>query len=429
MLDLSANMLWRVDRSMVSSLAKVSSLRALYLDFNYIGGNVPVKELVSALNLEVVSLRACELNGSFLDLGHSSSLKALSLAFNDLNDTLSLEGLCRLKNLKELDLSYNSFTGNLPPCLGNLSSLKLVDLSYNDFHIKFPSSIFDRLMSLKYLSLSNNQLEGTLFMRSFWNHSNFEVLMLSTLASSHFQVEVVDLPFQLQVLELANCILDVDANFLHYQHKLLVLDLSNTRSKGHVPTVWLLENNPNLIKLDLHKNFFTRPLQLPFLTREKLSMLDVSDNPLGGELPANITTKFPNILYLNLSKNYFKGPLPLLFTSNLETLDLSYNNLTDDIQNSFPGIQLDPFFILDLSNNNFYGSITKIFNLTRATVLLLNDNNISGEIPLSICNTSLTILDISNNKLNGVLPDCIGSARYQTAFDRALLKLSGNYLE
>ncbi|XP_078166458.1 uncharacterized protein LOC144561300 [Carex rostrata] len=420
-LDLSHNLL---SSSIIFSLTKVSSLRELYLDYN-MGGNIdiPVKEL-SALNLEVVSLRGCFFNGSFPYLGHWSSLKALSLAFNDLTGNLTSKGLWQLKNLEELDLSFNNFTGNLPPCLGDLSSLKLVDLSYNFYlQIKFPS-IFDRLVSLRYLSLSYNQFVGTLSMRSFRNHSNLEVLRLSTRSFISFRVEVVDLPCQLHILELANCILDGDlTNFLYSQHKLQVLDLSNTSSKGSSVLWWLLENNMNLMKLDLHKNFFTGPLELPFLTHEKLLILDISDNLLGGELTANITTKLPNLLSLVISKNYFQGSLPLMPTSNLQTLDLSSNNLTDDIHNSLLRIQPSIPSFLDLSDNKFYGSFNNNFNFTQASILLLNDNNISGEILFRICNTSFQVFEISNNQLNGGLPDCIGKAGLST------LNLNGNHLE
>ena len=331
-----------------------------------------------------------------------------------------------MKNIEELDLSRNSFGGNLHSCLGNLSSLKLVDLSDNDLEINFPSSNFERLASLRYLSLSNNNIEGNLSIRSFFNHSNLEVLSLSTRASTHFQVDIVNLPFQLEVLELANCILDVELTFLYSQHKLQELDLSNTHSKGPLSAVrFLLENNTNLTRLDLHKNFFTGPLQLPFIIHEKLENLDISDNYLGGALPANITTKLPNLLSLNLSKNYFHGSLPLISKSNLGILDLSTNNLTDDIHNSFLRIQSSYLYSMDLSNNKFYGSFSYNMNFTPYSDLMLNDNNISGEIPFSICNSSFRVLDISNNELNGVLPDCItigGDSLWA-------LKLSRNHLE
>ncbi|KAJ1700914.1 hypothetical protein LUZ63_000693 [Rhynchospora breviuscula] len=253
-LDLSYN---RLNNSIISSLAKVSSLRALDLEGNHIE-NVPVKEF-SALNLEVVNLRSCDISGSLPYLGDWSSLKALSLAYNNLNGTITSTGLCHLKNLEELDLSVNNFAGNIPPCIGYLSSLRILDLSYNQFHVKISSSIFERAISLRYLSLSSNLLEGTLSISSFSNHSYLEVLGLST-SALNFEVEVVNLPFQLWVLELANCILNTESTFLYSQYNLQALDLSNTRSKGPVPTLWLLENNTNLVELVLSKT----PLQGSF---------------------------------------------------------------------------------------------------------------------------------------------------------------------
>ncbi|XP_078153718.1 receptor-like protein EIX1 [Carex rostrata] len=110
MLDLSDNF---PPISIFSSLAKVSSLRALYLDDIYMmegSIDVAVKEL-SALKLEVLSLSRCTFYGSFPYLGNwSTSLKALALTHNGLNGTLTSQGLCRLENLQELDLSRNMLT-------------------------------------------------------------------------------------------------------------------------------------------------------------------------------------------------------------------------------------------------------------------------------------------------------------------------------
>ncbi|KAJ1700912.1 hypothetical protein LUZ63_000691 [Rhynchospora breviuscula] len=423
MLNLSHNYL---NTSTISSLVEIPSLRVLDLEDNpFIQGDVLVKVLAefTALKLEVVNLRSCGgFFGSLPYLGDWSSLKALSLANNNLNGTLTSKGLCRLENLEELDLSNNDFAGNIPPCIGNLSSLKLLDLSDNRFELKFPTSMFQRVVSLRYLSLSNNHLEGTLSISSFSNHSYLEVLGLST-STLNFRVEVFNMPFQLQDLELSNCILSVEPTFLYSQKKLRALDLSNTRSKGLSPVLWLLENNTNLVLLDLHTNFFTGPLRLPLLTHENLSVLDISDNNLSGELPVDVSAKLPNLYYLNLSNNYFDGPLPFISMANLQYLDLSLNNLTDDIQNTFSmNLPYDLYFV-DLSNNNFFGSFTNITNRLFLSTLLLNHNKISGELPLGICNISFWILDVSNNELSGVLPDCIGRAGYMA------LKLSGNHLE
>ena len=62
-------------------------------------------------------------------------------------------GLCELKKLEELDLSWNSFEGILPSCLYNLTSLQLLDLSRNEFRGNI-SSLIAGLTSLKYIDLS-----------------------------------------------------------------------------------------------------------------------------------------------------------------------------------------------------------------------------------------------------------------------------------
>ncbi|KAJ4813201.1 Receptor like protein 14 [Rhynchospora pubera] len=426
MLNLSHNYL---NTSTISSLVEIQSLRILDLHDNpYIQGDVLVKEF-TALKLEVVNLCSCGFSGSLPYLGDWSSLKALSLANNYLNGTLTSKGLCRLENLEELDLSNNDFDGNIPPCIGNLSSLKLVDFSDNRFELKFPTSMFERVVSLRYLSLSNNHLEGTLSISSFSNHSYLEVLGLST-SALNFQVEVFSLSFQLQDLELSNCNLSVEPTFLYSQQKLRALDLSNTGSKGLSPVLWLLENNTNLVLLDLHTNLFTGPLRLPLLTHE-ISVLDTSDNNLSGELPVDVSTKLPNLYYLNLSNNHFDGPLPFISMAHQQYLDLSLNNLTDNIQNAFSVNLAYQLNFVDLSYNNFFGSFTNITDHLQLSTLLLNHNKISGELPLGICNISFIVLDISNNALSGVLPDCIGRTAgiLGLEFGYMALSLSANHLE
>ncbi|KAJ4770540.1 receptor like protein 9 [Rhynchospora pubera] len=134
MLDLSYN---ELNRSIISSLVQVPSLRILDLEGNEnMTGNVPVNEF-SATNLEVVNLRDCGFNGSLPYLGDWSSLKAFSVSGNDLYGTITSTGLCRLKNLEELDLSYNNFAGTLPPWqipreLTKLTSLEVFSVAYNN---------------------------------------------------------------------------------------------------------------------------------------------------------------------------------------------------------------------------------------------------------------------------------------------------------
>ncbi|KAJ4801403.1 receptor like protein 9 [Rhynchospora pubera] len=125
-LDLSYNLL--INNTIISSLAKVSSLRALDLENTGIVGNIPVKEF-SALNLEVVNLRKCRLYGNLPYLGDWSSLKALSLAGSSLDGNITStgkipRGLTKLTSLEAFSVAYNNLSG---PTLGVQSQFDTFD--------------------------------------------------------------------------------------------------------------------------------------------------------------------------------------------------------------------------------------------------------------------------------------------------------------
>ncbi|KAJ4745491.1 receptor like protein 1 [Rhynchospora pubera] len=130
MLNLSHNYL---NTSTISSLVEIQSLRILDLHDNpYIQGDVLVKEF-TALKLEVVNLCSCGFSGSLPYLGDWSSLKALSLANNYLNGTLtSKDSISKLQHLLSLDLSHNSLTGQIPRELTKLTSLEVFSVAYNN---------------------------------------------------------------------------------------------------------------------------------------------------------------------------------------------------------------------------------------------------------------------------------------------------------
>ncbi len=65
----------------------------------------------------------------------------------------------KLKSLKGLNFSHNNLTGYITPSLGNLTNLEWLDLSSNKLIGEIPMSLVD-LTSLAILNLSQNQLTG-----------------------------------------------------------------------------------------------------------------------------------------------------------------------------------------------------------------------------------------------------------------------------
>ncbi|XP_060671341.1 probably inactive leucine-rich repeat receptor-like protein kinase At5g48380 isoform X2 [Ziziphus jujuba] len=113
--------------------------------------------------------------------------------------------------------------------------------------------------------------------------------------------------------------------------------------------------------------------------------------------------KYLRVREIRLSKMGLKGRFPLGLEScsymELETLDLSFNNLSGSIP-SHISTTLPSISNLDLSHNRFSGQIpTHIANCLILTVLKLNDNQLSGPIPSQLgLLTRLTLFTVTNNQ-------------------------------
>ncbi|KAM3327876.1 hypothetical protein P3S68_033338 [Capsicum galapagoense] len=111
-----------------------TTLKKLDIKNNRFQSFIPNEDLGTLRNLTYLLLDGNALDKDFLQRsGVMSSLKVLSVSNCNLNGTLPVQGLCDLKCLEELSLSFNNFHGNLPPCLGNLPFLRVIDLTQNQY--------------------------------------------------------------------------------------------------------------------------------------------------------------------------------------------------------------------------------------------------------------------------------------------------------
>ena len=100
--------------------------------------------------------------------------------------------------------------------------------------------------------------------------------------------------FQLNVIKLTKCTTDHELGleppkFHYYQYDSRYVDLSYCNFSGTVP-LWLLEKTPKLEDLFLMGNSFTGFLLLPSVLNLKVSVIDISDNKLQGQIPFNCST-------------------------------------------------------------------------------------------------------------------------------------------
>ncbi|XP_058111873.1 receptor-like protein 7 [Magnolia sinica] len=473
-----------------------SQLEILYLDSNKLQGMIP-RFIFQLTKLQVLYLSSNNFSG-VVELGLFQNLKKLySLDLSDNNLSVQygsgnstfvsisqfqslLLRSCNISTfpnflrnqvqLRELDLSYNKISGEIPKWIwevGNgsliylnlshnilqgikpsphllLSDFRFIDLSFNmlkgSLPIPSPSVLF--------FSVSNNSLGGEI-PRSVCNATSLTVLDLS---HNHF---IGQIPPCLGEIGDALSVLNLQGN--DFNGTLLqtfkegcniqTLDLSRNQLEGPVPRS--LANCKMLELLNLGNNQMndTFPLWLGALSQ--LRVLVLRSNQFHGTIGHPLTNHpFPLLQIFDLSFNSFEGNFPSnMFTSWTAMMEddksqslvlgkMIYSNgssiyYQNKVSLVSKGLQMElvkiltAFTVVDLSENKFHGDIPEsIGDLKSLLVLNMSNNDLTGGIPTSFQNLrDLESLDLSHNKLSGEIPWQLTDLTFL-----AVLNLSQNFL-
>ncbi|XP_043817351.1 receptor-like protein 15, partial [Manihot esculenta] len=457
-------------RAISAELKNLKNLTFLDISNNHFNGTISFKELKNLKNLTFLDISYNNFNGtlSFKEFSTFKRLETLNLKGNAFTGSIPKDhlqrkvvnvnnpficyniGLCGLKDLQHLDLSYNEFGGTLPQCLGNLTSLTFLDLSGNQLTGYLPSFWPPKLQSL---DLSHNHLEGIF---SF-NYSSLEVIGLS---GNKITFENGWIPsFQLKTLIMQDYGLESIPEFLFHQFKLELLDLSHNNLKGRFP-YWLLQNNGGLEILNLMNNSFNGQLEigakmLPSMTYLnlarnhfegdlfsagdacKLVALDLSHNNFSGEVPERLLSNCIFLSYLRLSHNNFHGQIALFNLTRIADLQLNDNQFEGTLSSLVTNFSHQSYgpLVLHLSNNRLHGEIPHwIGNITGLKYLNLRNNLFQGQISCQHLSTGIEYLDLSYNSFSGLLPSCFNGNslrqinlqgnRFSGSIPKALLNIS-----
>ncbi|KAF3432431.1 hypothetical protein FNV43_RR27171 [Rhamnella rubrinervis] len=399
-----------------SDIKNLTSIKSLDLSSNELEGKLP------PVGTQLCKLKEIHLSGNIWNQSISQvldslcgcvsdGLEVLDMYSNNLFGRLDRSQIWKFKALTEIYLSRNSISGHIPASLGNVSSLRYVDLSHNHFDGSLPES-FGQLTKLEGLYISNNYLEGTISEAHFANTTKLRVLYASdnqlTLDLSPNWIP----PFQLEGLSLWSWNLGPQFPlWLRSQEHLTFLDISKIRNDAIVVPSWFWNFSAQLTFLNLsHSHFQGR---IPYISKiGNYSLeIDLSYNHFEGPLPC-ISSK---VIGIDLSNNNFSGSISHFLCNkpkelmDLQSLTLANNQLSGQLPDCWSKwLNLN---IINLSSNKFSGNIpSSMGSLISLNSLHLRNNNLSGEFPMSLQNcTELVALDIGENNLRGSIPGWIGS--------------------
>ncbi len=287
------------------------------------------------------SLHECDWSSGIFcqyDLSEERVVTGFDATRNNLQGSVPDEiGL--LTSSESFRIPKNTVGGTLPSTIGKMTSLSVIDCSENEIEGSIPSTI-GGVSNLIQLDLSSNKLNSTI-------------------------------PNELYSLKLLRT-LTVRSNYL----------------SG--PLNEAISALQSLVTLDVRNNSLSGPLPLSFDAFLSLDIVWLDYNQFSGMLP-NITNSFIRKQVLSLSHNNFFGNAQLSpdfnFTSvlsgedsRIQYIDISYNQLSGPISNTFFFLPNLKYF--DLSGNSFTGTFQSNIGWLGIEHLAASNNALTGTIPI-----------------------------------------------
>lgn len=184
--------------------------------------------------------------------------------------------------------------------------------------------------------------------------------------------------------------------------RVISLVLPNAQLSGTLPPD--LGRVEHLRHLDLSGNGLSGSLPPTLLNATELRVLSLAGNALSGELPDAAAAYARGLQQLNLSGNALAGRLPaaLCRLPSLLALGLASNHLAGEL----PVGGLGTLELVDLSDNDFNGSLPSDFGGTALRLLNVSSNKLAGAVPTELAAVvpANATVDLSRNNFTGAIP-------------------------
>jgi Leucine-rich repeat (LRR) protein len=415
-LNLDVNRLTRIP----DELYHCSNLQVLSITQNLIGGTLS-NNIGNLTNLQHLNLPQNVIYSTLpASIGNLALLESMDITHNLFHFSIP-KTVGKLKKLLDFAAGSNFFSGLLPSEFGNMTNLRMIFISANGLLGPLPESI-GYLPHLSQIGLNDNYLSGTL-PHSYRNLTHLFSFYIE-LNSFHGNISVMGSMKNLSLFQVNNNFFTgTVTDSIESLPYLAFFDIATNSFSKQLPYSpdWKF-----LITIEVEENYFTGGLTGDMENLPTLAYFIVQNNYLSGSLNENIFRNCSSLVYMDLSINYFTGSLPkaVSYLPSLNQLYLYQNFFSGSIPQEIGNMK--KLVVLSLFSNGFIGTVPlhSISNLKNLEDIFLQDNALSGPIQNLFNLTSQKVLesiDVSNNQFTGTIP----SAFYSTSTITALV-LSSN---
>ena len=145
--------------------------------------------------------------------------------------------------------------------------------------------------------------------------------------------------------------------------RIQILDMASNNIIGPIPNK--INRLKQLTLFSLGNNFITGTIPSRLFNLQSLEHISLGNNTISGKVSDKVSNSI-SLKHLLLGENLLKGTIPtVIFTAldSLEHLDLGFNNFEGEISFELPTDFQSSLRIIQISNNQFSGTIPDEFGL------------------------------------------------------------------
>jgi len=208
-----------------------------------------------------------------------------------------------------------------------------------------------------------------------------------------------------------------------FENTISFIEIPDARLRGSIPNS-ITQLIPYIATLDVSNNDLTGTLPGSLYHSKRLLDLNLSMNKFSGKID-HVEWRASNLRKLKLADNKFSGTIPESFGSMeyLEELNLFMNSFSGSIP---PGLfELPALKLLFLADNDLTGTLSN-FGSTDLDTLDVSRNDLSGTFPESLSElTNLHSLNVADNRFSGTIPALLGSLENLNMLELSYNKFTG----